>query len=74
VLGLDVTEIHGLGPALALKLIGECGTDLRAWPSVKHFTSWFCLAPGTKIPGGKVLSSRTRRSSSRAAALLRLAE
>jgi hypothetical protein len=73
VLGVDLTEIHGLGPSLALKLVGECGTDLRAWPSAKHFTSWLCLAPGNKISGGKVLSSRTRRSSSRAAALLRLA-
>jgi hypothetical protein len=73
VLGVDLTQIHGLGPSLALKLIGECGTDLRAWPSAKHFTSWLCLAPGNKISGGKVLSSRTRRSSSRAAALLRLA-
>ena len=61
------------GPSLSLKLVGECGTDLRAWPSAKHFTSWLCLAPGNKISGGKVLSSRTRRSSSRAAALLRLA-
>jgi transposase len=73
VLGVDLTEIHGLGPSLALKLVGECGTDLRAWPTAKHFTSWLCLAPGNKISGGKVLSSRTRRSSSRAAALLRLA-
>jgi hypothetical protein len=73
VLGVDLTEIHGLGPSLALKLIGECGTDLRAWPTAKHFTSWLCLAPGNKISGGKVLSSRTRRTSSRAAALLRLA-
>ena len=73
VLGLDLTQIHGLGPSLSLKLVGECGTDLRAWPSAKHFTSWLCLAPGNKISGGKILSSRTRRSSSRAAALLRLA-
>jgi len=73
VIGVDLTEIHGLGPSLALKLVGECGTDLRAWPTAKHFTSWLCLAPGSKISGGKVLSSRTRRSSSRAAALLRLA-
>lgn len=73
VLGTDLTQIHGLGPALALKLVGECGADLRAWPSAKHFTSWLCLAPGNKISGGKLLSSRTRRSSSRAAALLRLA-
>lgn len=71
--GVDLTQIHGLGPSLALKLIGECGTDLRAWPSAKHFTSWLCLAPGNKISGGKLLSSRTRRSSSRVAALLRLA-
>lgn len=73
VLGTDLTQIHGLAPALALKLVGECGTDLRARPSAKHFTSWLCLAPGNKISGGKLLSSRTRRSSSRAAALLRLA-
>jgi transposase len=73
VLGTDLTQIHGLGPALALKLVGECGTDLRARPSAKHFTSWLCLAPGNKISGGKLLSSRTRRSSSRAAALLQLA-
>jgi transposase len=72
-LGVDLTEIHGLGPSLALKLIGECGRDLKAWPTAKHFTSWLCLAPGNKISGGKVLSSRTRRSSNRAAALLRLA-
>jgi len=73
VLGVDLTQIHGIGPALALKLVAECGTDLTAWPSAKHFTSWLCLAPGNKISGGKLLSSRTRRSSSRAAALLRLA-
>ncbi len=73
VLGIDLTQIHGLGPSLALKLISECGTDLRAWKSAEHFTSWLCLAPGNKISGGKLLFSRTRRSSSRAAALLRLA-
>jgi transposase len=73
VLGIDLTQIHGIGPSLALKLVGECGTDLAAWPSAKHFTSWLCLAPGNKISGGKLLSSKTRRSSSRAASLLRLA-
>jgi transposase len=68
-LGKDLTQINGLGPYLALKLVAECGDDLSAWPSAKHFTSWLCLAPGNKISGGKVLSSRTRRSGSRAAAL-----
>ena len=72
-LGKDLTRIHGMGPYLALKLVSECGDDLSAWPSAKHFTSWLCLAPSNKISGGKVLSSRTRRSGSRAASLLRLA-
>jgi transposase len=72
-LGKDITQIDGLGPYLSLKLIAECGDDLSAWPTAKHFTSWLCLAPSNKISGGKVLSSRTRRSGSRAAALLRLA-
>jgi transposase len=72
-LGKDITQIDGLGPYLSLKLIAECGDDLSAWPSAKHFTSWLCLAPSNKISGGKVLSSRTRRSGGRAAALLRLA-
>lgn len=73
VLGVDLTQIHGMGPYLALKLVSECGTDMSKWPSAKHFSSWLCLAPGNKISGGKVLSSKTRRSSNRATALLRLA-
>src|SRR4051794_3227845 len=73
ILGADPTQIDGIGPSLALTLVGECGTDLLAWPSAKHFTSWLSLAPHNKISGGKVLSARTRRSGSRAAALLRLA-
>jgi transposase len=70
-LGVDLTQIHGLGPYVALKLVAECGTDMTRWPSAKHFASWLALSPGNKVSGGKVLSSRTRRSSSRAAAALR---
>ncbi len=73
VLGIDLTQIHGIGPSLALKLIAECGNDMSRWPTSKHFTSWLCLSSGNKISGGKVLSTKTRRSSSRAAAVLRLA-
>lgn len=72
VAGVDLTEIDGIGPSLALRIIGECGTDMSKWPTAKHFTSWLCLAPGTKISGGKVLSSRTRRGGNRVTSLLRL--
>ena len=72
-LGVDLTQIHGLGPYSALRLVAECGTDMTRWPTAKHFTSWLTLAPGSKISGGKVLSARTRRSTNRAAGLLRIA-
>ncbi|HTD89114.1 MAG TPA: IS110 family transposase [Burkholderiales bacterium] len=71
--GVDLTQIHGIGPFLALRLIGECGTDLSRWPTAKHFTSWLTLSPGCKISGGKVLSAHTRKTKNRIAAHLRLA-
>ena len=37
--GVDLTQIHGVGPFLALRLIAECGTDLSKWRTAKHFTS-----------------------------------
>ena len=43
------------------------GGDLARFPSVKHFTSWLGLCPGTEISGGKVLGSATRRVPNRAA-------
>jgi transposase len=71
--GVDLTQIHGLGPYSALRIVAECGTDMSRWRTAKHFTSWLTLAPGSKISGGKVLSGRTRRSANRATALLRMA-
>jgi len=72
-IGADLTQIHGVGPYLALRLIAECGTDLSRWHSAKHFTSWLTLSPGSKISGGKVLSAHTRKTSNRVTAQLRLA-
>lgn len=71
--GTDLTQIHGIGPFLALRLISECGTDLSRWRTAKHFTSWLALSPGCKISGGKVLSSHTRKTSNRLTVALRLA-
>jgi transposase len=72
VLGVDLSQIHGFGAYTVLKLVSECGRDMSRWPTVKHFTSWLTLAPSNEISGGKVLSSKTRRSASRAAAIFRL--
>ena len=72
-IGADLTQIHGIGPFLALRLISECGTDMNKWPTEKHFTSWLTLCPGSKISGGKVMSSHSRKSNNRIVAHLRLA-
>ncbi len=71
--GTDLTQIHGIGPFLTLRLIAECGTELSRWPTAKHFTSWLALSPGCKISGRKVLSSHTRKTSNRLTVALRLA-
>jgi transposase len=71
--GVDLTQIDGIGPYTALKLIGEIGTDMARWASEKHFTSWLTLAPKNRISGGRVLSARTEPSANRAAAILRMA-
>ena len=72
-IGIDLTQIHGIGSFLALRLISECGTDMNKWPTEKHFTSWLTLCPGSKISGGKVMSSHSRKSNNRVVAHLRLA-
>jgi transposase len=71
--GVDLTAIDGLDANTVLKIIGEIGTDITRWPTVKHFTSWLCLCPGNRKTGGKQKSGKTRRSANRAAAALRLA-
>jgi transposase len=70
--GVDLTQIDGIAPDTALKLISEIGTDMSRWATEKHFTSWLTLAPKNKISGGRLLSSRTQPSANRAAAILRM--
>ena len=71
--GVDLTRINGLGATTVLKILTEIGPDLSRFAGVKHFCSWLGLCPGTKISGGKVLSSRTKRAANRARQALKLA-
>ena len=71
--GTDLSQIDGIGPYGALRLIAEIGTDMGRWPTAQHFTSWLTLAPHNKVSGGRLLSSRTPPSANRAAAIFRLA-
>lgn len=71
--GVDLTRIDGIDITTAMTVLAEIGTDMSKFPSVKHFTSWLGLCPGTKITGGKLLSGKTKRCANRAAQALRLA-
>jgi transposase len=71
--GVDLSQIDGIGPYNALRLISEIGTDMSRWPTEDHFASWATLAPHNKITGGRLISSRTQPSANRAADILRVA-
>lgn len=71
--GVNLTNIDGIDTTTALKILSEIGTDMSRWKSSKHFASWLGLSPGTKVSGGKVLSSATKPSTNKASAALRMA-
>ena len=71
--GVDLTRIDGINTNTALKIIAETGTDMSRWKTSKHFASWLGLCPGTKITGGKTISTRSKKVVNRAAAAMRMA-
>ena len=71
--GVDLTRINGLAATTVMKILTEIGPDLGRFETVKHFCSWLGLCPATKISGGKVLSSGTKRSANRARQALKMA-
>ena len=71
--GVDLTRIDGIDVTTAMTVVSEIGTDMSRFPTVGHFASWLGLCPGTRITGGKVMSSKTKRVVNRAAQALRLA-
>lgn len=71
--GVDLTRVDGIDAPTAFCIISEIGLDMTRWPTVKNFTSWLGLCPGSKITGGKLLSSKTKASANRAAYAFRMA-
>ncbi len=71
--GVDFTQVDGFGALTVLILLSELGLDPSRFPSIKHFTSWLGLCPGSRITGGKVKSSKTRPVANRAANAFRMA-
>jgi len=71
--GVDFTQIDGMGVLTVQTVLSEVGLDSSRFPTVKHFTSWLGLCPGSRITGGKAKSSATRRVVNRAANAFRMA-
>jgi transposase len=73
ILGVDLTAVPGINVLTAHSLLAEVGPDLTKFRSASAFASWLGLCPDNDISGGKVLSVRTRKVSSRAALAFRMA-
>ena len=71
--GVDLTAIPGISALTAHTLLAEIGPDLSRFHSAAAFASWLGLCPGNQKSGGKVLSSKTRQTNSRASRALRIA-
>jgi transposase len=71
--GVDLSVVDGFGVSLAQTVIMEVGTDMRKFPSEKHFSSWLGLAPKHEISGGKVLKNKTLKTKNRAGQAFRMA-
>jgi len=70
--GIDLLAIEGMSYSTVLAIMSEVGYDgIKKFKTAKHFTSWLRLAPNNKISGGKVLSSKIGKGSSRLKIALR---
>jgi transposase len=75
VTSVDLTTIDAVGVETVSVVVSEYGTDLRAFPTEKHFVSHMRLAPHQAISGGKPVKNRKKPSSAtaRVGAALRMA-
>jgi transposase len=67
--GRDVSQLPGFTSLGFMKIIAETGTNLSLWRTVKDFTSWLGLAPGSNQSGKK--RKRTRRKKTVAGQIFR---
>ncbi|HMG66201.1 MAG TPA: IS110 family transposase [Chitinophagaceae bacterium] len=70
--GIDLLAIEGVSYSTVLSIMSEVGLEgLKKFATAKQFASWLRLAPNNKISGGKVLSHKIPKGSSRLKIALR---
>jgi transposase len=72
-LGLDLTEIEGIGVGTALVILAEIGFDVSRFPTEKHFASWLGLSPKTDQSNKTKKKRSPRKGKNRVAISLRMA-
>jgi transposase len=55
ILGVSAQRIDGIDVMTIQTVVAELGTDLRAWKTEAHWTSWLNLAAQRDISGGRVI-------------------
>jgi transposase len=65
--GHDLAVLPTFTDYSILQLLAETGTDMRPWPTRKHFTAWLGLAPSSRQSGKR--RRRERRFRNRAGRL-----
>jgi len=73
IFGVDLTAVPGISVLTAHAILSEIGPDVSKFRSASAFASWLGLCPHNDISGGRVLSTKTRRVTSRAALAFRMA-
>jgi transposase len=72
-LGVDLTEIEGIGVGTALVILSEIGVDVSRFPTEKHFASWLGLCPRQHESNATKTKRSPRKGKNRVAVALRMA-
>lgn len=72
-LGVDLTQVDGVGVLTVSSFLVNAGRDMSLWMTENHFTSWLGLSPNIKQSAGKTRSGPTRKTASTLAHSFRMA-
>lgn len=72
-LGVDLTQVDGVGVLTVASFLVNAGRDMSPWMTENHFASWLGLSPNVKQSAAKTRSGPTRKTASALAHSFRMA-
>jgi transposase len=72
-LGVDLTQIDGVGVLTVSSFLVNAGRDMSPWMTENHFAAWLGLSPNVRQSGGKTHAGPTRKTASALAHSFRMA-